>query len=68
VRRNDLATASEYMQASAARQLLEALRPELAFAGVTSNLRVTAEQAPGALETVVAAILRDLQAAPRGTV
>lgn len=65
-RRDDLATASEYMQASAARQLLEALRPELAFAGVASNLRATAEQAPGALETVVAAILRDLQTAPRG--
>jgi hypothetical protein len=63
-RRDDAATASEYMQASAARQLLEAVRPELAFAGVTSNLRATAEQAPGALEAVVAAILSDLQAAP----
>jgi hypothetical protein len=61
-RRDDVAMASEYMQASAARQLLEALRPELAFAGVTSNLRVTAEQAPDALETVIAAILRDLHA------
>jgi hypothetical protein len=63
-RRDDVATASEYMQASAARQLLDALRPELAFAGVTSNLRVTAEQAPGALEAVIAAILSDLQVAP----
>jgi hypothetical protein len=63
-RRDDVARASEYMQASAARQLLEALGPELAFAGVTSNLRATAEQAPGALEAVVGAILQDLQAAP----
>jgi hypothetical protein len=65
-RRDDVATASDYMQASAARQLLEALRPELAFAGVTSNLRATAEQAPDALETVVAVILSGLQAALRG--
>ncbi len=63
-RSEDVAAASEYMQASAARQLLEALRPELAFAGVTSNLRATAEQAPAAMEAVVAAILSDLQAAP----
>jgi hypothetical protein len=52
------------MQASATRQLLEKLRPELAFAGVTANLRATAEQAPGALEDVVERVLSDLRVAP----
>ena len=52
------------MQASAARQLLEQIRPELAFAGVTTDLRATAKEVPGALDDVVERILSDLHAAP----
>jgi hypothetical protein len=59
-----LADASESVRASSARQLLERLRPDLAFAGVTTNLRVTAEDAPPALEQVVEAIAATLELAP----
>ncbi len=58
-RQPDLIEASEYMRASATRQLLEHIRPELAFAGVKTNLRATAAEAPAALEQVVQDILAD---------
>jgi hypothetical protein len=58
-RQPDLIEASEYLRASATRQLLEHIRPELAFAGVKTNLRATAAEAPAALEKVVQDILAD---------
>jgi hypothetical protein len=63
-RQPDLNEASEYLRASATRQLLEHIRPELAFAGVETNLRATAAQAPAALEQVVQDILTDLHPTP----
>lgn len=60
-RQPDLIEASEYLRASATRQLLERIRPELAFAGVKTNLRATAAVAPAALEQVVQDILADPQ-------
>jgi hypothetical protein len=60
-RQPDVIEASEYLRASATRQLLERVRPELAFAGVKTNLRATAAEAPVALEQVVQDILADLQ-------
>jgi len=62
-RQSDLIEASEYLRASANRQLLEHIRPELAFAGVKTNLRATAAEAPAALEQVVQDILVDLNPA-----
>jgi hypothetical protein len=59
-RQPDLIEASDYLRASATRQLLEHIRPELAFAGVKTNLRATAAEAPAALEQVVQDILADL--------
>jgi hypothetical protein len=58
-----LLDASDYLLESSARQLLERLRPELAFAGVTTNLRVKAEDAPPALEQVIEDILTPLERA-----
>jgi len=49
--------------AGAARQLLERTRPELAFAGVKTNPRATAAEAPAALEQLVQDILADLHPA-----
>lgn len=62
-RQPDLIETSEYLRASATRQLLERIRPELAFAAVTTNLRATAADAPPALERVVQDILADLHPA-----
>jgi hypothetical protein len=62
-RQPNLIDASEYLRASATRELLERIRPELAFAGVKTNLRATAAEAPAALEQVVQDILADLHRA-----
>lgn len=59
-RQLDLNESSEYLRASATRQLLEHIRPELAFAGVKINLRATSAEAPAALERVVQDILADV--------
>jgi len=63
-----LRDASDYLVESSARQLLERLRPELAFAGVPTNLRVRAQDAAPALEAVIEDILAPLEraGAPRG--
>jgi hypothetical protein len=58
-RQPDLIEVSDYLRASATRQLLEHIRPELAFAGVKTDLCTTAAEAPGALEQVVQDILAD---------
>jgi hypothetical protein len=63
-RQPNLIGASEYLRASATRDLLEQLRPELAFAGVKTDLRATAAQAPAALEQVVQDILTDIHTTP----
>jgi hypothetical protein len=55
-----LREASEYMRASSTRQLLDRLEPELAFAGVSTNLRATVESAPHALEEVTDTMLGDI--------
>jgi hypothetical protein len=59
----ELADASDYIQASSARQLLEVLRSDLAFAGVPTNLRATAEDAAPTLERVIDDILTPLERA-----
>jgi hypothetical protein len=66
-RQPDLIDASEYLCASATRQMLEDIRPELAFAGVNTNLRATATEAPAALEQVVQDILADLHPTSTGS-
>ncbi|MGH2864676.1 MAG: hypothetical protein ACRDJX_05445 [Solirubrobacteraceae bacterium] len=57
----ELTEASDYIKASRARQLLDELRPDLSFAGVPTNLRTTAEDAPAALEKVIDDILTPLE-------
>ena len=59
----ELASASDYMKASSARQLLDELRPDLSFAGVPTNLRVGADDAPPALERLIDDILTPLEQA-----
>lgn len=60
-----LRDASEYIRASSARRLLEQVRSELDFAGVTTNLRATAESAPAAMEELIERMLADMQATAR---
>jgi hypothetical protein len=66
-RQPDLIETSDYLRASATRQLLEDIRPELAFAGVKTNLRATAAEAPAALVQVVQDILAALRLTPAPT-
>jgi hypothetical protein len=61
----ELQSTSDYLRASSARQLLERIRPELAFAGITIDSHPTAESAPRQLQTAVEGALAALD--PDGT-
>jgi hypothetical protein len=49
----ELQSASDYLRASGARQLLDRIRAELAFAGIAIDPHPTAESAPGQLQIAV---------------
>jgi hypothetical protein len=49
----ELQSASEYLRASSARQLLDDIGPDLAFAGITSDSHPTAKFAPQQLQIAV---------------
>jgi hypothetical protein len=49
----ELENASDYLRASSARQLLDHIRPELAFAGIAIDSHPTAESAPQQLQIAV---------------
>lgn len=61
----ELQSASDYLRASAARQLLERIRPELAFAGIAIDSHPTAESASQQLQTAVERTLAALDATAR---
>jgi hypothetical protein len=56
----ELQSASEYLRPSSARQLLDRIRPELAFAGIAIDPQPTAESAPRQLQTAVEGALAAL--------
>ena len=56
-RHDSLQESSAYMSASATRQLLDELRPELSLAGIGPPMKVTAEDAPRALCDAVTTML-----------
>lgn len=56
-RNQNLHDASPYMLASAARQLLDELRPEISLAGIAAPMKVTTQDAPKALCDAVTAML-----------
>jgi hypothetical protein len=62
----ELQGASEYLRASSARQLLDRIRPELAFTGIAIDPHPTAESAPRQLQIAVEQALAALD--PRGGV
>jgi hypothetical protein len=61
----ELATMSDYLLASSARDLLEGIRPELAFAGIPVDLSPSPESTMGELEEVVERLLAKIGADPR---
>jgi hypothetical protein len=63
--RPELATMSDYLLASSARDLLEGIRPELAFAGIPVDLSPVPENTLSELEEVIERLLATIGAAPR---
>jgi hypothetical protein len=62
----DLESMSDYLRASSARDLLEAIRPDLAFAGIPVDLSSSPENTMRNLEEVVERLLEKIGAEPRG--
>ena len=60
----ELATMSDYLLASSARDLLEAIRPDLAFAGIPVDLSPSPENTLRELEVVIESVLVTMNAAP----
>jgi hypothetical protein len=56
---------SDYLLASSARDLLEGIRPDLAFAGIPVDLSPSPESTMGELEEVVERLLAKIGADPR---
>jgi hypothetical protein len=65
--KSELETMSEYMRASRARDLLETVRPDLAFAGLPVNLSPSPDAIWPELEGVIERALALLGAGPIGT-
>jgi hypothetical protein len=63
--RSELATMSDYLLASSARDLIEGIRPDLAFAGIPTELSPAPENTMRELEEVVERLLTTIGAAPR---
>jgi hypothetical protein len=61
--RPELATMSDYLRASSARDLLEAIRPDLAFAGIPVDLSPSPENTLSELEVVIESLLTTIGAA-----
>jgi len=56
---------SDYLRASSARDLLEAIRPDLSFAGIPVDLGPSPEDTLRELEEVIERLLTTISAAPR---
>ena len=63
--RPELATMSDYLLASSARDLLETIRPDLAFAGIATDLSSPPENTLRELEVVIESVLMIMNAGPR---
>lgn len=57
----ELQSASKYLRSSSARQLLDSIRPDLAFAGIAIDAHPTAESAPRQLQLAVDHALNAIQ-------
>jgi len=60
----ELATMSDYLRASSARDLLEAIRPDLAFAGIPTDLSPAPENTLSELAQVIESMLMIMNADP----
>jgi hypothetical protein len=58
---------SDYLRASSTRDLLEAIRPDLAFAGIPVDLGPSPENTMRELEEVVERLLAKIGAEPRAS-
>jgi hypothetical protein len=63
--RPELATMSDYLRASSARDLLETIHPDLAFAGIPVDLSSSPENTLGELEVVIESVLMTMNAGPQ---
>jgi hypothetical protein len=63
----ELTTMSDYLRASSTRDLLEAIRPDLAFAGIPVDLGPSPENTMRELEEVVERLLAKIGAEPRAS-
>jgi hypothetical protein len=63
----ELATMSDYLLASSARDLLEGIRPDLAFAGIPVDFSPSPENTLRELEVVIERLLAKIGAAPRAS-
>jgi hypothetical protein len=63
--RPELATKSDYLHASSARDLIEGIRPDLAFAGILVDLSSSPENTLGELEVVIESVLMTMQPTPQ---
>jgi hypothetical protein len=61
--RPEFATMSDYLLASSARDLIEAIRPDLAFAGITTNFKSVPDDAQDDIEGVIEHLLKRIGAA-----
>jgi hypothetical protein len=59
----ELATMSDYLLVSSARDLIEAIRPDLAFAGITTNFKSSPDDVQDDLEEVIEHLLTRIGAA-----
>jgi len=63
--RPELANMSDYLRASSARDLIETIRPDLAFAGIPTDLNPSPKNALSELEDITESLLMTIRAGPR---
>jgi hypothetical protein len=63
--RSELATMSDYLLASSARDLIEGIRPDLAFAGIPADLSPSPENTLRSLEAIIERLFAKIGADPR---
>lgn len=61
----ELVSMSDYLRASSARDLIETIRPDLAFAGIPTDLSASPENTLSELEGVTESVLRTVSAGPQ---
>jgi hypothetical protein len=61
----ELANMSDYLRASSARDLIETIRPDLAFAGTPTDLSTSPENTLSELEDITESVLITMSASPQ---